>query len=198
MRPNRRLNERAAAAQAHDAEVASSQASAVGPYVALGTAHRGELSVSYAAGAWTWELCDGDQCVGRIFARGHEIGGASGSWRITASRGRSPIMFEPRSPGGPVATYYRRRLARGGRLSVSTGQAYALHQNVLTGTFRLTDDDGVELLRIEPHGGKTRPAFTVTLHRTAENEATTLLATLAACYALLFLEPKGVTAAGYA
>jgi hypothetical protein len=144
-------------------------------------------------GASAWQLRGGDQRFGRISTMTHEVSGAAGSWRVEAARRRFPIVFQPRSPTDLVAAYYPQRLMQGGSISFSTGEAYVLRVNLLSGVSRLTDQDGNEVCRITPRRGKTEstklPTLNVELHQISSNEAMTLMATRAVCYVLLATTP---------
>lgn len=155
------------------------------------TGFRGRaLTLSYSLEARAWVLRHDAQSIGLISTSRQEVSGAAGSWRLERSDSRSPIVSQPLPGTDLVASYYRRRLLRGGTIALSTGRAYVLRLHLFSGISRLTDTQGDELMRITPGRGKpTR--LSIELCDVTEHESTLLLLTLAASYALLVLEAPG-------
>ena len=129
-----------------------------------------------------------------FFISQHEVTGVAGSWRAEMPRRVGPVVFQLRTSDGLVATYYPRRLLRGGRISCSTGQGYVVRQSLFSGAFRLIQSDGTELLQLTAHRAKRGQGglatFGAQLHPISETEAAALLATLTTGYAVLVLEPR--------
>jgi hypothetical protein len=192
LRPGQRRNARAVAARAPEA--ATHDRSSGRDYVPLNTDEGGELTISYLANKYAWDLRDGNKSVGRIFITRHEVSGADGSWRAETQRGTGPVVFQPLTSNGLVATYYPRSFFRGGRISYSTGQSYVVRQRLVSGVFRLIQSDGTELLELRaqrPTRGQNGLAtFRAKLRPTSDAKGTALLAILTTCYAVLVLEPR--------
>lgn len=147
------------------------------------------------ADEWAWELRRADHRIGRIALVEGRLTGAAGSWMIEwpGRRRRGPrIMLRPLPPGEWTAAFYPNRLFRGGSIALSHDRLYRARFNALTGTWRLLNGEGNELMRLAPSTEyrKERPRpFELALRETQDPEPAVLLAVLTACYVLVAFEP---------